>query len=107
MPEVDDLEPVDETLVVIVAEDDGDFFCLVDDDGAPAVFKSGDPEVEEARALLRGDVPRRREQCAVDERSGERADLGAERRPGERGAEDGDACGQQRAADRGAGNGEG
>jgi hypothetical protein len=46
MPEVDDLEPVDETPVVIVAEDDGDFFCLVDDDGAPAVFLSGDPEVE-------------------------------------------------------------
>jgi hypothetical protein len=47
MPEVDDLEPVDETLVVIVAEDDGDLFCLVDEDGSPAVFKSGDPEVEE------------------------------------------------------------
>jgi hypothetical protein len=47
MPEVDDLEPVDETLVVIVAEDDGDLFCLVDEDGEPAVFKSGDPEVEE------------------------------------------------------------
>jgi hypothetical protein len=47
MPEVDDLEPVDETLVVIVAEDDGDLFCLVDEDGAPAVLKSGDPEVEE------------------------------------------------------------
>jgi len=47
MPEVDDLEPVDETLVVIVAEDDGDLFCLVDEDGAPAVFQSGDPEVEE------------------------------------------------------------
>jgi hypothetical protein len=46
MPEVDDLEPVDETLVVIVAEDDGDLFCLVDEDGSPAVFKSGDPEVE-------------------------------------------------------------
>ncbi len=61
MPEVDDLEPVDETLVVIVAEDDGDFFCLVDDDGAPAVFKSGDPEVEErikeARDDLRRDGP--------------------------------------------------
>jgi hypothetical protein len=42
MAEVDD-----ESLVVIVAEDDGDLFCLVDDDGAPAVFKSGDPEVEE------------------------------------------------------------
>ena len=41
MPEVDDLEPVDETLVVIVAEDDGDFFCLVDDDGAPAVEPRG------------------------------------------------------------------
>jgi hypothetical protein len=47
MPEVDDLEPVDETLVVIVAEDDGDLFCLVDDDGAPAVYKNGDPEVQE------------------------------------------------------------
>ena len=47
MPEVDDLEPVDETLVVIVAEDDGDLFCLVDEDGSPAVFKSGDPEVQE------------------------------------------------------------
>jgi hypothetical protein len=47
MPEVDDLEPVDETLVVIVAEDDGDFFCLVDDDGAPAVYTTGDPEIEE------------------------------------------------------------
>jgi hypothetical protein len=47
MPEVDDLEPVDETLVVIVAEDDGDLFCLVDEDGSPAVFKRGDPEVEE------------------------------------------------------------
>ena len=47
MPEVDDLEPVEETLVVIVAEDDGDLFCLVDEDGAPAVFQNGDPEVEE------------------------------------------------------------
>jgi hypothetical protein len=47
MPEVDDLEPVDETLVVVVAEDDGDLFCLVDEDGAPAVFESDDPEVEE------------------------------------------------------------
>jgi hypothetical protein len=47
MPEVDDLDPVDETLVVIVAEDDGDLFCLVDEDGEPAVFTSGDPEVEE------------------------------------------------------------
>ena len=47
MPEIDDLEPVDETLVVIVAEDDGDLFCLVDDDGAPAVYATGDPEIEE------------------------------------------------------------
>jgi hypothetical protein len=47
MPEVDDLEPVDETLVVIVAEDDGDLFCLVDDDGAPAVYATEDPEIEE------------------------------------------------------------
>ncbi|MGH3209810.1 MAG: hypothetical protein ACRDNO_18845 [Trebonia sp.] len=47
MPEVDDLEPVDESLVVIVAEDDGDLFCLVDEDGSPAVFSSGDPEVQE------------------------------------------------------------
>lgn len=47
MPEVDDLEPVDETLVVIVAEDDGDRFCLVDEDGAPAMYPSGDPEVQE------------------------------------------------------------
>jgi hypothetical protein len=46
MPEVDGLEPVDETQVVIVAEDDGDLFCLVDEDGAPAVFNSGDPEVQ-------------------------------------------------------------
>jgi hypothetical protein len=46
MPEVDDLEPVDEAQVVIVAEDDGDLFCLVDEDGAPAVFNSGDPEVQ-------------------------------------------------------------
>jgi hypothetical protein len=42
MPEVDD-----ETLVVIVAEDEGDLFCLVDDGGAPAMYKSDDPEVEE------------------------------------------------------------
>jgi hypothetical protein len=46
MPEVDELEPVDGTLVVIVAEDEGDLFCLVDDDGAPAMYKSDDPEVE-------------------------------------------------------------
>jgi hypothetical protein len=46
MAEVDDRNPVDETLVVIVAEDDGDLFCLVDDDGAPAMYPSGDPEVE-------------------------------------------------------------
>ena len=33
--------------MVIVAEDEGDLFCLVGDGGAPAVYKSGDPEVQE------------------------------------------------------------
>jgi hypothetical protein len=37
----------DETLVVIVAEDEGDVFCLVDDDGAPAMYERDDPAVEE------------------------------------------------------------
>jgi hypothetical protein len=37
----------DETLVVIVAEDEGDLFCLVDDDGAPAMYQRDDPAVEE------------------------------------------------------------
>ena len=34
-------------LVVIVAEDEGDVFCLVDDDGAPAMYAKDDPAVEE------------------------------------------------------------
>ena len=37
----------DETLVVIVAEDEGDVFCLVDDDGAPALYSRDDPAVAE------------------------------------------------------------
>jgi hypothetical protein len=37
----------DQTLVVIVAEDDGDVFCLVDDDGAPAMYARDDPAVAE------------------------------------------------------------
>lgn len=36
-----------DTLVVIVAEDEGDVFCLVDDDGAPAMYQRDDPAVEE------------------------------------------------------------
>ena len=36
-----------ETLVVIVAEDDGDVFCLVDEDGAPAMYARDDPAVAE------------------------------------------------------------
>jgi hypothetical protein len=41
------MEATDETLVVIVAEDEGDVFCLVDDDGAPAMYQRDDPAVEE------------------------------------------------------------
>ena len=37
----------DETLVVIVAEDEGDVFCLVDEDGSPAMYRRDDPAVEE------------------------------------------------------------
>ena len=37
----------DETLVVIVAEDEGDVFCLVDEDGSPAIYSRDDPSVEE------------------------------------------------------------
>ena len=36
----------DET-VVIVAEDEGDVFCLVDEDGSPAMYSRDDPAVEE------------------------------------------------------------
>lgn len=34
-------------MVVIVAEDEGDVFCLVDDDGAPAMYQRNDPAIEE------------------------------------------------------------
>jgi len=34
-------------MVVIVAEDEGDIFCLVDDDGAPAVYQRDDPAIAE------------------------------------------------------------
>jgi hypothetical protein len=37
----------DEALVVIVAEDEGDVFCLVDDDGAPAMYQRDDPAIEQ------------------------------------------------------------
>jgi hypothetical protein len=41
------MEATDEALVVIVAEDEGDIFCLVDDDGAPATYRRDDPSVAE------------------------------------------------------------
>ena len=41
------MEATDEALVVIVAEDEGDIFCLVDDDGAPALYQRDDPAIEE------------------------------------------------------------
>ncbi len=34
-------------MVVIVAEDEGDVFCLVDEDGSPAMYSRDDPAVEE------------------------------------------------------------
>ncbi|HEX3712538.1 MAG TPA: hypothetical protein VHV09_07080 [Trebonia sp.] len=37
----------DDTLMVIIAEDDGDTFCLADADGSPATYAVGDPEIEE------------------------------------------------------------
>ena len=37
----------DEAMVVIVAEDEGDIFCLVDEDGAPAMYQQDDPAVAE------------------------------------------------------------
>jgi hypothetical protein len=47
LSEADALEPVDETLVVIVAEDDGGLVCLTDGehDDEAAVYLSGDPEI--------------------------------------------------------------
>jgi hypothetical protein len=53
-------EHVDETLMVIIAEDDGDIFCLVGEDGAPATYETGDPEIEarikEARDVYGADA---------------------------------------------------
>jgi hypothetical protein len=46
MPD-DELEPVDETLVVIVAEDNDGLVCVTEDDGEPQVYLSGDPDVDE------------------------------------------------------------
>jgi hypothetical protein len=34
-------------LLVIVAEDEGDVFCLVGEDGAPATYRRDDPEIAE------------------------------------------------------------
>lgn len=37
----------EETRVVIIAEDDGDFFCLTDEAGTPRLFLPGDPVIPE------------------------------------------------------------
>lgn len=61
MPQnVEDLTPVDETRLVIIAEDEGDFFCLTDEHGAPRLFVPGDPVIaeviEEARERYGADA---------------------------------------------------
>lgn len=52
--------PVDEAKVLIVAEDEGDFFCLTDEEGAPRLFLPGDPVIpeviEEARTRYGADA---------------------------------------------------
>lgn len=44
---VEDLAPAEETKVVIIAEDEGDFFCLTDEHGTPRLFLPGDPVIPE------------------------------------------------------------
>lgn len=57
---VEDLTPAQETKVVIIAEDEGDFFCLTDSDGVPRLFLPGDPVIpeviEEARTRYGADA---------------------------------------------------
>lgn len=57
---VEDLTPGGETKVVIIAEDEGDFFCLTDEDGVPRLFPPGDPVIpeliEEARTRYGADA---------------------------------------------------
>ncbi|MGH3277899.1 MAG: hypothetical protein ACRDNW_02025 [Trebonia sp.] len=48
MPQnVEGRKPVAEAKVVVIAEDEGDFFCLTDEDGAPRLFVPGDPVIAE------------------------------------------------------------
>lgn len=42
---VEDLAPDDEAKVIIIAEDEGDFFCLTDEHGTPRLFPPGDPVI--------------------------------------------------------------
>ena len=57
---VEGLTSAEETKVVIIAEDEGDFFCLTDDDGAPRLFFPCDPAIaeviEEAREVYGADA---------------------------------------------------
>lgn len=57
---IEGLPPVEETKVVIIAEDEGDFFCLTDEDGVPRLFLPGDPVIpeliEEARTRYGADA---------------------------------------------------
>lgn len=61
MPQnAEDLTSVEDAKVVIIAEDEGDFFCLTDEDGAPRLFVPGDPVIpeviEEARRIYGADA---------------------------------------------------
>lgn len=55
-----DPAPAQETQVVIIAEDEGDFYCLTDERGTPRLFPPGDPVIpellEEARQVYGADA---------------------------------------------------
>lgn len=57
---VEDLTSAQEPKVVIIAEDEGDFFCLTDSGGTPQLFLPGDPVIpeliEEARTRYGADA---------------------------------------------------
>jgi hypothetical protein len=42
-----DQEPTEDTRVVIVAVDEGDIYCLTDEDGEPQTYTPGDPAIAE------------------------------------------------------------
>ena len=55
-----DPAPAQEAQVVIIARDEGDYYCLTDEQGTPRLFPLGDPVIpellEEARQVYGADA---------------------------------------------------